>query len=158
MSRFSVKQTQAGFSFNLVADNGQVVATSQVYGSKAACLKGIESVQENATLAPVEDQTVKGFEAEACPKYEVYNDKAGKFRFRLKAGNGEIIATSQGYKAKSACVEGIDSVRLNAVTADIVAEKTPAASDAPDYSKKDCWNHLPEITKDVDTFYIFATD
>ena len=158
MSKFSMKQTQAGFSFNLVADNGQVVATSQVYTTKAACLKGIESIQENATLAPVEDQTVKDFEAEACPKYEIYNDKAGKFRFRLKAGNGEIIAVSQAYKAKSSCVEGIDSVRVNAVTADIVEEKTPEASGAPDYSKKDCWNHFPEITKDVDTFYIFATD
>ena len=126
MSKFSAKQTPAGFSFNLVADNGQIVATSQVYASKDTCLEGIESVQANATLAPIEDQTAKDFEAEACPKYEVYNDKAGKYRFRLKAGNGEIIAASQGYKAKSSCLNAIDSVRVNAVTADIVEEETGA--------------------------------
>ena len=158
MSKFSVKQTQAGFSFNLVADNGQVVATSQVYASKDTCLKGIESVQANAPLAPVEDQTVMDFETEECPKFEVYNDKAGKFRFRLKAGNGEIIAVSQAYKAKSSCANGIDSVRVNAVTADIVEEELSAVNAAPDYSKAECWYQIPEITKDVDTFYIFATD
>ena len=57
MSKFSLKHTQAGFSFNLVADNGQVVAASQVYAAKDNCLKGIGSVQANAPFAPVEDQT-----------------------------------------------------------------------------------------------------
>ena len=166
MSKFSVKQTQAGFSFNLVADNGQVVSTSQVYTSKATCLKGIKSVQASAPLAPVEDQTAKGFEARECPKFEIYNDKAGKFRFRLRAGNGEIIVDSQGYKAKSSCLNGIDSVRVNAVTADTVEEKPSATNSdpssgtdnaAPDYSKPECWYRIPEITKDVDTFYIYST-
>ena len=126
MSKFSLKHTQAGFSFNLVADNGQVVAASQVYAAKDNCLKGIGSVQANAPFAPVEDQTVKDFEAEENPKFEVYSDKAGKFRFRLKAENGEIIAASQGYKAKASCLKGIDSVRLNAAAADIVEEETGA--------------------------------
>ena len=62
MSKFSAKLTQAGFSFNLVADNNEIIATSQVYTSKGACLKGIESVQANAPYAPVEDQTVADFE------------------------------------------------------------------------------------------------
>lgn len=119
MSKFSVKQTEAGFSFNLVADNNQVVASSEVYTSKAACLKGIESVRYNAPLAPVEDQTVKDFENQGLPKYEVFKDKAGEFRFHLKAENGEIIAASEGYKAKASCIKGIDSVRQNAFTADI---------------------------------------
>ena len=126
MGKFSVKQTQAGFSFHLVADNGKIVATSQVYTTKASCLKGIESVQTNAPLSPVEDQTEKDFEPEACPKYEVYKDKADQFCFRLKAGNGAIIAASQGYKAKASCLNGIDSVRMNAVTSDVVEEDIPA--------------------------------
>ena len=122
MSKFSAKLTPAGFSFNLVADNNEVIATSQVYTSKGGCLKGIESVQTNAPYAPVEDQTVADFERLENPKFEVFTDKAGKFRFRLKAANGEIIAASQGYKAKASCLNGIESVRANAPWAEVVAE------------------------------------
>ena len=122
MSKFSAKLTWAGFSFNLVADNNEIIATSQVYTSKGACLKGIESVQANAPWAPVEDQTAKDFEHLENPKFEVYTDKGGKFRFRLKAENGEIIAASQGYKAKASCLNGIESVRKNAPWAELVAE------------------------------------
>ena len=54
------------------------------------------------------------------PKFEVYADKAGEFRFRLKARNGEIIAVSEGYKAKASCMNGIESVKKNAPEAQIV--------------------------------------
>ncbi|MBO4789668.1 MAG: DUF1508 domain-containing protein [Oxalobacter sp.] len=50
-------------------------------------------------MAAVENQTVEGYTAEKHPKFEVYTDKAGEFRFRLKATNGQIIAVSEGYKA-----------------------------------------------------------
>lgn len=53
-------------------------------------------------------------------KFEVYKDAKGEFRFRLKAGNGEIIATSEGYTSKSGCMNGIESVKKNAPEADIV--------------------------------------
>lgn len=46
-------------------------------------------------------------------KFEIYKDKAGEFRFRLKAGNGQIILASEGYKAKTSCKNGIESVRKN---------------------------------------------
>ncbi len=46
-------------------------------------------------------------------KFEVYTDKAGEHRFRLKAGNGENILASEGYKAKSSCLNGIESVKKN---------------------------------------------
>lgn len=46
-------------------------------------------------------------------KFEVYKDRAGKHRFRLKAGNGEIILASQGYAAKAGCMNGIASVKKN---------------------------------------------
>ena len=46
-------------------------------------------------------------------KFEIYKDKAGEFRFRLKAGNGQIILASEGYKAKASCNNGIESVRKN---------------------------------------------
>ena len=46
--------------------------------------------------------------------FEIYKDKAGEYRFRLKAANGQIILASEGYKDKSGCNNGIDSVRKNA--------------------------------------------
>ena len=60
------------------------------------------------------DQTVAEVAAVTNPKFEMYTDKAGEFRFRLKARNGETIAASEGYKAKASCLNGIDSVRRNA--------------------------------------------
>ena len=56
------------------------------------------------------------------PKFEIYNDKAGEYRFRLKAANGQIIAAGEGYKAIASCRNGIDSIRKNAPDADIVKE------------------------------------
>ena len=58
------------------------------------------------------------------PVFEWYKDKAGKFRFRLKAPNGEVIAISEAYETKQGCVNGIESVKKNAPAAKIVeAEK-----------------------------------
>lgn len=53
-------------------------------------------------------------------KFEVYLDAKNEYRFRLKAGNGEVIATSEGYKSKDSCLKGIDSVKENAPVADII--------------------------------------
>jgi uncharacterized protein YegP (UPF0339 family) len=47
-------------------------------------------------------------------KFEVYKDKAGEFRFRLKATNGQTILASEGYKARAGCMNGVESVRKNA--------------------------------------------
>ena len=47
-------------------------------------------------------------------KFEVYQDKRGEFRFRLKAGNGQVIASGEGYRSKKACLNGIESIRKNA--------------------------------------------
>ena len=57
------------------------------------------------------------------PVFEWYKDKAGKYRFRLKAANGEIIAVSEGYNSKDDCVDGIESVKKNAPLAKIVEAK-----------------------------------
>jgi len=120
MGKFVVRNVSSGIKFDLKATNGQVIATSEVYESKAACLGGVESVRKNAPIAKVEDQTVEGFETVTNPKFEMYTDKAGQFRFRLKARNGEIIAVSEGYSAKASCENGIESVRKNAEEAEVV--------------------------------------
>jgi len=118
MGKFKVKEVKTGFHFNLIASNGEIIGTSEVYTSKAACLKGVESVRNNAAKAKIEDQTAG--ESATNPKFEIYNDKAGEFRFRLKATNGEIILASEGYKAKASCKNGIASVVSNAPDAEIV--------------------------------------
>ena len=122
MSAFVIKKVNTGIMFNLKADNGQVIATSEVYTAAASCKNGIDSVRRNAPIAALEDQTVEGFAAAKCPKFEIYVDNAGEFRFRLKATNGEIIAASEGYKAKESCENGIQSVRENAPVAEMVEE------------------------------------
>ena len=122
MGKFVIRKTNTGFVFNLKAGNGEVIATSEVYESEAACRNGIASVAKNAPAAAVEDQTVEGFATEKHPKFEVYEDKAGEFRFRLKATNGQVIAASEGYKAKASCLNGVESVKKNAPEAEIVEE------------------------------------
>ena len=119
MGKFIVKETEKTVHFNLVASNGEVIGSSQNYSTKDRCMNGIESVRKNAEAAKVEDQTVEGFETETNPKFEIYEDKAGEFRFRLKARNGEIILSSEGYKAKASCKNGIESVRKNASEAKV---------------------------------------
>lgn len=123
MGKFAIKKVKTGIKFNLKAGNGEIIATSEVYSSESACKNGIESVRKNAPIANLEDQTVEGFETLTNPKFEVYTDKAGEFRFRLKARNGEIIAVSEGYTRRSSCLNGIESVRKNAPEADVVEEE-----------------------------------
>ncbi len=53
-------------------------------------------------------------------KFEIFKDKGGEFRFNLKAGNGEIIASSQGYASKASAQNGIESVKTNAGDAEVV--------------------------------------
>ena len=60
-------------------------------------------------------------------KFELYKDKAGEFRFRLKAGNGEIILASEGYKQKASAMNGIESVRKNAAVEARFEKKTTKA-------------------------------
>lgn len=122
MGKFVIKSTTTGTKFNLKATNGEIIATSQVYKSLATCKNGIASVQKNAPIAAIEDQTAKEVVTQKNPKFEVYTDKAGEFRFRLKATNGQIIAVGEGYKTHANCIKGIESIKKNAVDAPIVQE------------------------------------
>ncbi len=123
MGKFVIKNTKNGLKFDLKATNGQVIASSQIYKHKKTCLNGTASVMKNAPAAALEDQTVEGYVKQKCPKFEVYMDKKGEYRFRLKATNGQIIAVSEGYVKMSSCMNGIDSVRKNAVDAPVEEEE-----------------------------------
>lgn len=123
MGKFLIRKTNTGVKFDLKAGNGEVIATSQVYKSEASCKKGVASVQKNAPVAAVENQTVEDWKQEKHPKFEVYTDKAGEFRFRLKATNGQVIAVSEGYKTIASCLNGVESVKKNAADSEIVIEE-----------------------------------
>lgn len=122
MGKFIVRTVSSGVKFDLTATNGQTILTSEVYTTLAACRKGMESVRKNAPLAGVENQTEEGYAVLGHPKFEMYQDKAGEFRFRLKARNGKVIGISEGYSAKAGCLNGIESVQKNAVDAKVEEE------------------------------------
>lgn len=119
MSRFCIRRTASGYKFDLLAANGQVILTSEVYTSRAAARKGAASVRLIAPGAPLENRTEEPVQIQPNPKFELYQDKAGQFRFRLKARNGKIVGVSEGYSNRSGCLNGIESVRNNALEAQI---------------------------------------
>ena len=122
MGNYVIKETKTGFTFRLKAGNGEIIGVSEVYTALSSAKNGIARVAKNAPIAAVEDQTVEGFEKAKNPKFEIYTDKAGELRFRLKAGNGEIILASEGYSSMSGCKNGIESVRKNADSETVMEE------------------------------------
>ena len=106
IGEFECYKTASGnFNFRLKASNKNTIAVSggSGYSSLANCKNALESIKK-ISKSNVEDQTVKNFETLPNPKFEVYQDKAGKFRFRLRAKNGELICISEeGYASKANC-------------------------------------------------------
>ncbi len=123
MSKFVIRTVPSGVKFDLFAANGKSILTSEVYTTEAACRKGIDSVRKNAIRAKLEDQTQENCVSLTNPKFELYLDRSGSYRFRLKARNGEIIAVSEAYTAWAGCQNGIESVRKNAMDAVVLAEE-----------------------------------
>jgi uncharacterized protein YegP (UPF0339 family) len=105
MSKFVIsKRTNEEFQFNLKADNGQVILTSQGYTTKSSCENGIESVRTNS----VSDEN-----------FDRNKSTNNKDYFNLKAGNHQIIGTSEMYESASGMETGIASVMKNASLATI---------------------------------------
>ena len=114
MGKYVIHETKSGFTFQLKAGNGETILTSEVYTTRNACENGVEAVRGCAQAANVEDQTVAGYAEQKHPKFELYTDKGGAFRFRLVARNGQNIGASEPYSAKQSCKNGVDSVKANA--------------------------------------------
>jgi uncharacterized protein YegP (UPF0339 family)/uncharacterized surface protein with fasciclin (FAS1) repeats len=119
------------FRFHLKAGNGQIIAVSQSYGAKESALKGVASIKKNAPIAKIADFTAAETMPESAhrgiiqdPVFEIQCDSAGKFRFHLKAANGEIIAASQSYLSRSSAENGIASIKKNAPMAKIIDQTT----------------------------------
>ncbi|NLC55182.1 MAG: YegP family protein [Erysipelothrix sp.] len=121
MLKFVVKETNTGFKFDLTGSNGKTIGRSEVYTTKAACLKGVESVKNNVVDANFEDQTKTGFETVTNPKFEMYLDKSDAYRFRLKSRNGQNILASDSYEDKKLCLATIQEIRNNVSKAKVDA-------------------------------------
>jgi len=109
--KFEVYQDAAKeYRWRLKASNGQIMATGgQGYKAKADCRKGVETIKENVASDKL--------------KFEVYEDKAKEFRWRLKASNGQTVAAApDGYKTKASCERGIESIKKGAGKAEVVEE------------------------------------
>jgi uncharacterized protein YegP (UPF0339 family) len=103
--KFELKQAQNGkFYFNLKASNGQIILSSEAYDTRAAAMKGIESVRKNST-------NDKRFERKTA--------KNGEAFFVLKAANGEPIGKSETYKTTRSMENGIASVTKNAANSTV---------------------------------------
>lgn len=119
MGKFVIRETPTGIKFDLRTDEEEVVATSEVYSGEAACREGVDSVKICST-GEIEDRTADPIEEKKHPKFELYLDRADNFRFRLKARNGKVIATSKPFPNKDDCLAGIKKVKLNAPSAAVV--------------------------------------
>ena len=119
MNKFVIRPVASGFKFDLYAPNGEAIATSEVYDTRAACRKGLESVRKNAPAAKTEDLADPQTAPLPNPKFELFQDKTGGYRFRLRSRNGKIIAASERYSTRLACTAGIESVRKNAENAPV---------------------------------------
>jgi uncharacterized protein len=108
MGKFIIKPAKNGeFFFNLKAENGQTILTSEMYTTKPACKNGIESVQKNCTIDA---------------RYERKVSTNKKTFFNLKASNGQVIGTSEMYEASSGMETGIASVKKNGISTTVVEE------------------------------------
>jgi len=106
MGKFIVSQRRNGeYQFNLFADNGQVILTSEGYSSKSNCLNGVASVIKNSA---------------DIDKFDRRTSANGKHYFNLKATNGQIIGTSQMYESLASRENGIYSVQINASRSDLI--------------------------------------
>lgn len=119
------KTASGNFNFRLKASNKNTIAVSggAGYSSLANCKSALESIKKIAN-SNIEDQTLKNYETIPNPKFEIYMDKAGKFRYRLRAKNGELICISEdSYASKASCKQGVESVAKWSATAEIVVIK-----------------------------------
>jgi DNA-binding protein Alba len=130
------------FRFRLRAGNGEIIATGEAYEQHAGVLKGVKSVQKNCN-SEVEDLTI-GAAGISNPKYQVTTDENGKYRFHLKASNGEIIAQSEGYETKDGCMKGIEAVK-SSCDAEIEDQTTTETPDKEVVQKQSAAKPVTEV-------------
>lgn len=133
-SKFVIKKAKDGLTFSFVNASGDTLASSEVYTSKVSTKAGIASVQKNAGAA-IEDQTVKDHEVVKTPKWEIFKDKAGGFRFRLIATNGKNVVHTSGYKTLDDAKKALTSLKKAAPSAPIEDQSLVRAAKAAEEKK-----------------------
>ncbi len=121
--KFVIKKTAKGFFvYKLFSSNHKVVAIGgENYSAIATCKAGIASVMRNAAVANIENTTLKTYEEQKNPKWQIYVDKRNEIRLRLFASNGNIVATTNdGYLSVAAAKKGIEAIAKASVEPDIV--------------------------------------
>ena len=103
------KDINGKFRFRLRSANNKIVVVSEAYENKSGCINGIKSIQKNCQ-SRIEDKTIDR-EKLQFPKYELFIDTDFKFRFNLKAANGQVIGSSEAYNSKKGCKKGIEAVK-----------------------------------------------
>lgn len=114
MGKFELYQSSNGeYRFRLKAGNGENIGASEGYKAKASAENGIESVRKNAS---------------DMDNYEIKEASNGKFHFNLKAGNGQVILSSQMYASQESAQNGTESVARNAAEATLDDQTEAAAA------------------------------
>jgi len=115
LGKYTIQRFSQGYKFTLKASSGEILAVSEAYSKLGSCLNGIEAVRRNSG-SEIDDCTQENKNRVSNPKFELFIDATGEYRFRLKSRNGEVIATSEGYKRKESCLNAIKSVKKHAVS------------------------------------------
>ena len=111
MSRFMIKRLQAGYVAYLYAANRMIIGTTALTQTQQQAEDLIRQVHALLADTPVQDQTARAPVAVPCPKFQIYNDNTGAFRFRLRNAAGDRILMSQRYATHDACVDAVKLVR-----------------------------------------------
>jgi len=107
-SKFHLKKASDGqFHFNLLAGNGEIILSSELYKTRPSAQDGIESVRKNS---------------QRDGAFEIKETSGGKFHFVLKATNGQVVGQSQHYTSRAGAEGGVESVRKNAPGAELKDE------------------------------------
>ena len=146
---FEIHEDKAGqWRWRLRARNGELVAMSeQGFTTKAGVVKALDVVRRNVAEAEGHEEAPTGddaAEAKNVKGFEIYEDKAGQWRWRLRASNGELLAIpEQGFSSKAGVVAALDAVRRNVADAEGHVEpeaeedSTPEAAPKRSRTKKD---------------------
>ena len=123
--KFIITRTHSQeYTFELIAANGESIAKGNTFPNIESCENIIDSIRRNSK-SPVEDRTTDRWKAVTYPKYEIYKNLSGDFYFRLKSASCDIIAYSESYTSKSACIKGIRSIGKNADSEIIIKNDLP---------------------------------
>jgi uncharacterized protein YegP (UPF0339 family) len=147
-AKYQVYRDIAGkYRFRLRAKNNKIVAVSEAYENKSGCMNGVKSVKKNCN-AHIQDNKVD-MDKLSNPKYEIFADIASKFRFNLKAANGEIVAASEAYETRQGVLHGIEAVQnsCDATIEDLTVDQETKEQKIAEAVYNSCYSGL--TTEDI---------